>query len=75
MSTQLSKFRLTTSFITGSSPCDKNIIKLKKEVDKGNKKFSALSEEMLKLNNYIKLIEDKLSCFFEVDDDFIIEGN
>ena len=75
MATQLLKFRLTTSFVTGSQPCDKNIIELNKEMDKGNEKISNLNKEMLKLNNYIKLIEDKLSCFFDVDDDYIIEGN
>lgn len=75
MATQLLKFRLTTSYVTGITPTEKSIVELNKEVDKGNEKISDLYKKISNLNNYIQLIEDKLSCFFDVDDDFIIEGN
>jgi hypothetical protein len=78
MATQLLKFRLTTpttSYVTGITPTEKSIIELNNEVDKGNEKISDLDKKISNLNIYIKLIEDKLSCFFDVDDDFIIEGN
>lgn len=67
-------YGLKTSFITGNF-IDKNILDLNRKVEENNRKVQESNKEILKLNNYIKTMEEKLSCFFDVDDEFIIEGN
>jgi len=68
-------YGLKTSTIYGNNIIDKNISDLDRKVGENNRKIEENNREMLKLNNYIKILEEKLSCFFDVDDDFIIEGN
>ena len=67
-------YGLKTSFITGNF-IDKNILDLNRKVEENNRKVEESNEKILKLNHYIKMMEDKLSCFFDVDGEYIIDGN
>ena len=74
-------YGLKTSFITGNF-IDKNILDLNRKVEENNRKVEEnnrkveeSNEKILKLNHYIKMMEDKLSCFFDVDGEYIINGN
>lgn len=90
MPISLSKTGLSaTSYVTGITPQESSFMKLNDEVVKESEKIVKLNEELaeerekiLKLNieittlyNYIKIIEEKLRCFFDVDTEFIIEKN